>query len=111
MDYVDTQLFINHKLESECEVETFNEEAEKNKMIKQLINLVELNYINIDHSSLTLTKSGYDYFMRKCAIEDQSFNFNSLAPMEVQQAIFETFFKNKSGVNTVEKFVKINLTK
>jgi hypothetical protein len=110
MKYIDTQLFINHKVDNDCEVENINFDAESNKMIKHLTNLVELNYINIENSSLTLTKSGHDYFMRKCNINNSSnFRYNSLAPMEIQQIIFETFFKNKPSVNTVEKFIKNNL--
>jgi len=112
MNYLDTQLFINHKVDNDCEVENFNFDAESNKMINYLNNLVELNYMTIDNNSLTLTKSGYDYFMRKCNINNSSnFRYDALAPMEIQQMIYETFFKNKPSINTVEKFIKNNLTK
>ncbi len=112
MNYVDTQLCIPHKVECETDMTmNTNYEAEMDKTIKYLTNLVELNYITLTENTLSLTKSGHDYFMRKCSIENDTINFqyDSFAPMEVQQMIFNQFFSGKSKMNTVEKFIKANL--
>jgi hypothetical protein len=110
MNYVETQLYIPHKVESDFDVEKQNDN-EVNKTIKYLTNLVELNYISLTENTLNLTKSGYDYFMRKCSINNDEieFQYDSFAPMEIQQMIFQQFFANKSKVNTVEKFIKNNI--
>ena len=100
MNCIDKQLFRNY--DSYCEIKT-------NENIRYLNNLVELNYINIQDNSLSLTKAGYDYFMRKCSVDNTDFRYDNFAPIEIQRMIYETFFKNKTGVNTVEKFIKANL--
>ncbi len=83
-----------------------------NKTIKYLTNLIELNYISLTENSLNLTKSGYDYFMRKCAINNDEieFQYDRFAPMDIQQMIFQQFFANKPKANTVQKFINYNLT-
>ena len=108
MNYVDTQLYIPHQVESDYDCLTDNHEAEVDKIMKHLTNLVELNYINLSENSLKITKSGYDYFMRKCQIQN-NFEFDRMAPSDIQQAIFQTFFQGKTAMNTVEKFIKANL--
>jgi hypothetical protein len=112
MNYVDTQLYIPHKVECDFDLTDKNgkNDNEIKKTVDYLTNLVELNYITLTENSLNLTKSGYDYFMRKCNMEQQEFRYDSLAPMEIQQMIFKTFFENKPQMNTVEKFIKANLT-
>ena len=109
MNYVDTPLYIPHKVESDFDISN-KEENEIDQTIRYLNNLVELNYINLSENTLNITKAGYDYFMRKCQLEDNNFQFDKMAPMDIQQMIYQHFFAGKDSVNTVEKFIKLNLT-
>jgi hypothetical protein len=109
MNYVDTTLHISHAVEHDCELDSGERWGEEQKAVQLLNHLVELNYIHLSENSLQLTKSGHDYFMRKCQVEVSSFQFDPLGG-DLQQLIYQTFFKGKSGINTVEKFMKYNLS-
>jgi hypothetical protein len=100
------------KVSNEHECQLFidvNKDKASDKLFKRLSDLIELKYITLNENCLQITKSGHDYFMRKCAVTNTSFQFDRMAPKEIQQLIFETFFKGKPSVNTVEKFIKKNL--
>lgn len=85
------------------------EQFEDKKMIRLITDLVELNYLSMTENSLQLTKSGYDYFMRKCNLNDVDFQIDQMSSQDMQQTIYQLFFKGKSKINTVEKFIKNNL--
>lgn len=109
MYYVDTQLNIHHQVEEDFDPIGLENECQENKTIRDLNNLIELNYISLTENSLKLTQSGSDYFMRKCAVVSSTFELDKMAPTELQSLIFDTFFKGRTSLNSVEKFIKFNL--
>jgi hypothetical protein len=101
----ETQLFITHPVENK-EEELLSDENQATRLLQ---NLFELDYICYSRGSLQMTKCGYDYFMRKCNVNDINFEFNVFEDGSIQQMIFHQFFKGKAGVNTVDKFIQNNL--